>query len=77
MTPQQTEQADALRYRRAEEFYAHCREKEGELRRELTRAIEDVKRAKEKCVALFLENEARAVARRKSGQIVNSSQYGD
>lgn len=64
-----TEEEDNLRIRKANEFLAHCREVENEARRELMRAIEQTKRAKEKYEALFAECETRACARRKAGLI--------
>lgn len=63
------EEEDSLRLRKADEFLVHCREVENEARRELTLAIEQTKRAKEKYEALFAECETRACARRKAGLI--------
>lgn len=58
---------DAFRLRKAAEFLAHCRDAENQARWELAQAVDQTKRAKEKHDALFLECEARAVARIKAG----------
>lgn len=69
------EAEDNLRLKRAQEQITYCREKENEARRLLAEATESSKRAKEKYEALFAECEKRAVARRKSGQIIVSPSY--
>lgn len=55
-----------FRLRKAVDFLAHCREVEAQARREVTRAAEQTKRAKEKYETLFIECEQREVARRKA-----------
>lgn len=72
MSAIQSEEEDNFRLRKAVEFLTHCRTAEGDARRVLAEAIERTKRAKEKHEALFAECEARAVSRRKSGQIINT-----
>jgi hypothetical protein len=71
MTAPQSEQEDALRLRKADEFLTYCREAENTARRELARATEQTKRAKDKYETLFAECEARACARRSAGLIHN------
>lgn len=75
ITAIKSEQEDAFRLRKAQEFLAHCRTVEDEARRALREAIEATARAKSKHEALFVECESRAVARRKSGQITVTSGY--
>lgn len=69
------EEADNLRYKRAQEALQSYRQAESEARAALARAIESTKIMKEKCEALYHENEKRAVARRQAGRITNSSCY--
>jgi hypothetical protein len=57
---------DEFRIRNAKEFLADCQRKENEARRALAEASATTKRAREKFESLFLEVEAREVARRKS-----------
>lgn len=72
-----TEEEDNFHLRKAAEFLAHCRETENQARRELARAVEQTKRAKEKHEALFIECEKRAVARRKAGLIPLNTGYSE
>lgn len=72
MTALEAEQQDNMRVLKAEEFLAYCREKENEARRTLAECIAQTKRSKEKYEEAFRECERRAVARRASGQIVNT-----
>lgn len=71
------EQEDNFRLRKADEFLAHCKEVENQARAALARAEVGTKAARARYETFFTECEARAVARRKSGLIVNSSCYGD
>lgn len=71
----QSEQEDNFRLKKAQENVAHCRNAETEARAALHSASESTKRAKEKYDSLFAECESRAVARRKSGQIVVNPGY--
>lgn len=57
---------DAFRMTKAREFLADCKTAEDTARVELARAIELTKLARQKHEALFLETEARAVARREA-----------
>ena len=54
------EQEDNFRLRKAADFLAHSREAENQARKELYRATEQTKRAKEKYETLFMEVEQRA-----------------
>lgn len=72
---QTAEEEDNFRLRKASEFLAYCREKENQARRDLGQAVETTKRAKEKHETIFAECQARAVERRKSGQIINNPGY--
>lgn len=69
------EEADALRLKRAKEALESYRQAEAEARAALSRAIDSTRNMKEKCEALFAENEKRACARRKDGRITTSSCY--
>jgi hypothetical protein len=69
------EEEDNVRLRKAREYVAHSKDAEDRARVELARAATQTKRAREKFETLFAECQERAVARRKSGQIVNSSNY--
>jgi hypothetical protein len=70
-----SEQEDNLRLKKAQEHVAYCRSAEAEARAALASAVESTKRAKEKHEALFAECEKRAVARRKSGQVIVNPGY--
>ena len=69
------EEEDNFRRRKALEFIAHCKTEEDQARVALAQAVERTKRAREKYETLFHECEARAVARRKSGQIITNTGY--
>lgn len=71
----QSEQEDNFRLHKAKEHVAFCRNAETEARAALNAAIESTKRAKEKYETLFSECEQRAVARRKSGQVIVNPGY--
>lgn len=75
MTALESENADAIRLRKAVEFMNHCREAENQARRDLAEAVKRSAFAKQKHETLFAECEERAGQRRRSGQIENSSQY--
>lgn len=75
MTALQAEQEDNRRIQQAREAIAYAQEKEAEARKVLGQAEQTTKRMREKFEALFAECEKRAVERRKSGQIENSSCY--
>lgn len=75
MSALQEEIDDNFRVRKAQEYLAHCREGENELRRRLAEAVEATKRAKEKYENLFMDCEARAAKRRKDGRVEQVSGY--
>lgn len=75
MNAHEAEQADNALLRNARDAAAHYRNAENEARAALKRAEESAKAAHEKFTRLFLECEARAVARRKSGQIETKAGY--
>lgn len=74
-TPQQAEEQDKTRVRRAKESLEYYRRAESDAREALNRAVQSTQTIKEKYEAVFAECEARAVARRKSGQIIVNAGY--
>jgi hypothetical protein len=70
-----SEQEDNFRLEKAKEFLAYCRNAETQARIALASAVESSKRAKEKYETLFEECQKRAVARRKSGQVIVNPGY--
>lgn len=60
------ESDDIFRLKKAAEFLASCKQKEGQARCALFEAQSDTRRAKEKYETLFLECEKRALERNKS-----------
>lgn len=69
------EQDDNFCLKKALDHVAFCRTAESEARAKLFASVEGTKRAKEKYEALFAQCEERAVARRKSGQVVVNPGY--
>lgn len=75
MTALQSEQEDNFRLHNRQAHLDFCRNAENEARIALARAVEATRRAKEKHEAMFEECQNRAVARRKSGQIIVNPGY--
>ena len=69
------EHDDNFRLTKAKQHLEYTRSAEVAAIKSLNDAREASKRAKEKYEALFTECEQRAVARRKSGKVIVSSQY--
>lgn len=75
MNAHETEQADNALLQNAKQAIEHYARAEGDARAALKRAEESTRAAREKYARIFQEVEARAVARRKAGQIETKTGY--